>query len=320
MVEYLNVAKNHDWAISDLAHLDAPNSLAGAFQLFLLTCEDANLSPRTIEDYSQKIRNCINFCHKLGVATPNDVTTNHLRLFLLTLQDRCNANSRRDYHGCIKRFFNWLVEEELLEKNPMSSIKKPKVPQVIIQPFRPEHIQSLLLLFSDKSFLSLRNRAIVLTLLDTGLRCSELASIQLKDIDFKRGIIRVMGKGAKERFVAIGKKTKEAIGRYLLQRNSDLPCLWVTEERRSLRPLGIQIMIRRAGKRAGITGVRCSPHTFRHTFATQALRNGAQRFTVQLLLGHSDDRMTQRYSATLQSEFAAESHSQFSPVDVMLSK
>jgi integrase/recombinase XerC len=180
-----------------------------------------------------------------------------------------------------------------------------------------EQIRDLLLLCDENRFLGTRNKAIVLTLLDTGLRLTELANIQLANVDFDRETIKVMGKGAKERVVRIGKKTQKAILRYLLMRKDDHPCLWVTEERRPLRAFGVQTMIKRLGRRAGISSVRCSAHTFRHTFATRALLNGAGEFEVQSLLGHEGLDMTRRYAASLRSEAAVAGHRRFSPVDNM---
>jgi len=213
-----------------------------------------------------------------------------------------------------------MVEEGTLKQNPISSIHIRKPPEKIIQPFKLDQVQDLLLLCDEGKFLGARNRAIILTFLDTGLRLSELANIQIKDINFDHETIKVMGKGAKERVVRIGKKTQKALLRYLLMRNDGLACLWVTEERIPLTHWGIEIMIRKLGKRVGISGVRCSPHTFRHTSATQSLRNGAGLEQVKSLLGHSTLYMTMRYAATINSEDAVQSHQRFSPVDRMSQK
>lgn len=208
-----------------------------------------------------------------------------------------------------------MVEEETLKQSPMSSIRVRKPPDKIIQPFKLDHIRDLLLLCDDSKFLGARNKAVILTFLDTGLRLTELVNIEIKDVDFYHEIIKVMGKGAKERVVRIGKKTQKALLRYLLMRNDGLPCLWVTEERRPLTHWGIEIMIRNLGKRAGISGVRCSPHTFRHSAATQSLRNGAGLEQVKSLLGHSTLYMTMRYASTINSEDAVIAHRKWSPVD-----
>ena len=310
---HLNRTKFQIGDVASLAHLN--DSLKGCLKIFLLTCQVNNLSPRTIADYAQKIGAFVTFCHseqrQVGAA---EITANHIRLFLLDRQQYCKPISVHDYYGTINRFFNWLVEEGIIEQNPMCRMHPPRVPRELVKPFKPQEIGDLVAL-CDKTFLGTRNRAIILTFLDTGLRLSELANIQLEDMDLDREIIKVMGKGAKERLVGIGKETQKAVLKYLLQRNDGLSCLWVTEERRPMQAGGIQIMIRRLGKRAGLTGVRCSPHTFRHSFATSSLKNGANVFEVQALLGHSTLTMTRKYSAMIDSEEAVKHHARFSPVD-----
>lgn len=126
-----------------------------------------------------------------------------------------------------------------------------------------------------------------------------------------------MGKGAKERVVRIGRTAQKALLRYLLMRQDDHPCLWVTEEQRPLTHWGIAEVMRVLKRRAKIEGIRCSAHTFRHTFATRAFLNGAGEFEVQSLLGHSKLDMTGRYAASLRSEVAVVGHRRSSPVDNM---
>ncbi|MBA7583065.1 Tyrosine recombinase XerC [subsurface metagenome] len=304
-------------SLSALEHMIALGDLNGNLKAFLLSCKVDELSPATLKDYDQKIGAFVRHCSEINISRPGDVNVSHVRMFLLKLQERCSPHSVHDYYGCVKRFFNWLVSEGMLPANPMANMRSPRVPQRIIRPFTAEHIRDLLLLCDESKFLGVRNRAIILTFVDTGLRLSELAGIQLKEIDFDRGLIKVMGKGSKERVVGIGKGAQKAILRYLLTRHDNYSCLWVTEEARPMQARGIQIMIRRLGKRAGITGARPSPHTFRHTFGTCAMLNGASEREVQLLLGHSSDRMTKRYTATITSENVVGRHSQFSPVDKM---
>lgn len=306
--------KSQIGSLSGLAHLNALESLEGQLEAFLLSCRVDELSPRTITDYRQKIGAFVFYCEKVRARALTDVTVHHVRLFLLGLQETCGARSIKDSYGTVNRFFNWMVEEGTLQRNPMASMHPPRVPQKLIQPLKPGHIRDLLAL-CDETFLGTRNRAIILMLLDTGLRLSELANIQLNDIDLDREVIKVMGKGAKERVVGLGAKTQKAMLKYLRLRNDDHPCLWVTEERGPMKGSGIQIMIRRLGRRAGITDVRVSPHTFRHTFGTQALLNGAGEFAVQSLLGHSTLTMTRKYAATINSEQAVQGYRKFSPVD-----
>jgi len=315
LLDHLNATKKQIGFLSGLDHLIARGDLGGQLKAFLLSCRVDELSPRTLGDYEQKIGRFVYFAFSLKVTQPNKVTANHVRMFLLKCQETCIPYSVRDYYGCVKRFFNWMISEGVLKSNPMAPIRRPKVPEKLIQPFKPEHINELLYLCSGTNLLSLRNQAIILIYYDTGLRLSEISKIQLKDIDFDREIIKVMGKGAKERVVRVGKRTQKTMLRYLLMRKDNYPCLWVSEEGRPMHVYGIQSMIKRLGYAAKFNDVRCSSHTFRHSFGTQCLRNGATVKEVQDLLGHSTARMTMRYVATLNSEDAAISHRRFSPVD-----
>jgi len=309
--------KTENLNLTDLEKIISRNDLAGIFQAFLLNCRVNQFSAHTIREYRLKLGQFIRFLSSLGIKEPSAVTPNHIKLFMLKKQETCGATTISNHCRNIRRFFNWLIEENLLDKSPMASIKPPRLPRTVIQPFKPEHICLMLSLCDDSKFLGARNRAIILTFLDTGLRLSELAYIQLKDIDFDRETIKVMGKGAKERIVRISKATQKAILKYLLMRDDGYPCLWVTEERIPITHWGIERAVIKLGKRAGINGVRCSPHTFRHTFATMALKNGAGEFQVQSLLGHSTLTMTRRYAASLNSLEAIEGHKRFSPVGVL---
>jgi integrase/recombinase XerC len=298
-------------------HLTGRNNLVRHLQGFLLSCRVDGLSPRTLADYEYKIGAFVVFCSGIGVNDPKRVTASEVRQFLLKLQEKGAPASVAGYYKCVKRFFNWMVEEKVLKQSPMARIRPPRVPQKVVMPFSVEHVRRLLLLCDDRRFIGARNRAIVLVFLDTGLRLSEMAGIQLPDMNFDRETIKVMGKGAKERVVRIGKTAQKALLRYLLMRQDDYPCLWVTEEGKPLTHWGIAQVIDVLGNRAGISDVRCSAHTFRHTFATRSLLNGAGEFEVQSLLGHSKLDMTRRYAASLRSEEAVVGHRRFSPVDNM---
>jgi len=272
----------------------------------------------TVRDYDSKIGQLVTYLESLGISKPIEVDSSHVRMFLLKKkEDGCKQTTISNLYRTIHSFFNWLVDERILKESPMAGMKPPRTPETIIVPFQLEHIHRLLFMCDDSKFLGARNRAIILVFLDTGLRLSEIAGIQIADIDFDNDIIKVMGKGMKERFVRISKTTQKAVLRYLLMRDDGLPCLWVTEERRPLTFWGISIMIRRLGKLAGLKNVRCSPHTFRHTFATRSLENGAAEWEVQSLLGHKTLTMTRRYTNTLRSQEATVGHRRFSPVDNM---
>ena len=126
------------------------------------------------------------------------MTEFHVRAYLLSIKERLKPYSFYDYSRAIKRYFNWLVEEKILAESPMTGWKPPLVPKTIIQPLKVEHLQLLLAQCNTKTFIGIRNKAIIFTFLDTGLRLSELAYIKIEDVDFHRGIIKVMGKGSTE--------------------------------------------------------------------------------------------------------------------------
>lgn len=317
MVDHLSSPYPQAWGVPELDHLSAQGTLVDNYKFFLVYCKVEGFSPHTITNYQNILPSFISFLQKKKeIHRAVDITTQHVYAYLLTFKDRVGACSYYDYFKMIKRFLSWLVEQEIIAESPAAKIKSPKIPKTVITPFTQDDIKKLLLI-CDHTVMGLRNRAIILMLLDTGLRLSELVSIQIDDVDYDHGIIKVMGKGARERRVRMGKDTQKALLKYLLSRKDKLPCLWISEDGAALRSVGVQKMIRRLGKRAGLKSVRCSPHTFRHTAATMALRNGAKEFEIQSLLGHSTPDMTRRYAATIKSEQAANAHKMYSPVDYL---
>jgi site-specific recombinase XerD len=270
-------------------------------------------SPLTLESYGQKL---MTFARFIGNQPLTQLVNTHIRNFFLYLQGKkLSPSTQNSYYRSLKTFFNWLVVEGMLDKIPFTNIKPPRVPRMIPMPFSHQDIAQLLYLSSGNNFLARRNRALILLFLDTGLRLNEMATLNIIDADFDRETLTVMGKGVKQRIVRMGKEAQKALLKYLLMRTDTLPCLWVTEERRPLRRNGIKIAIRRLCLYAGITDARPGPHTFRHSFATQSLRNGAGEFSVQSLLGHSTLSTTKRYVASMNSEDAVIAHKSFSPVD-----
>ena len=223
-------------------------------------------------------------------------------------QDKCSGTTVNNHYRELHRFFAFLKEEKVINETPMLTMHPPKKPKYIIKPFSHDQILHVLALCDDSNFLGARNRAIILTFIDTGLRLSELANVQLEDVNIQTDTIRVMGKGNKERVVPFGKVTKAALLKYQKLRESDLPDVWLTEERRPLTARGIEITIIRLGKYAGISGVRCSPHTFRHFFGTNSMLNGAPDWAVQTLLGHATLDMTKKYRETINSQNAIAFH------------
>ena len=290
--------------------------LVGAFVLTKLT---EGKSPRTIEFYSENLRRFVWYAENQN--WPQDIralTHWHIEAFLgyvaiekarwgltgngsETSHRRASQATLRHYYDILKRFYNWLVEEGILDEHFMDRIHvdKPAIP--LIQPYFREEIKSMLAICDydfehNARFLGSRNRAIVLVLLDTGLRLSELLAMNLGDINEDNGHLKVLGKGCKERVVRVGKKARDAVDRYLVYRpQNGRQELWLTEEGKPLSGTGLQSMIKRLKQRAGVDS-KGSVHRFRHTFALEFLRADRNVFNLQYLLGHAELEMVRRYT------------------------
>lgn len=227
------------------------------------------------------------------------------------------------YFGRLRAFFNWCVEQHELDSSPLNPIKLPEYKQDQVKPFTHEQIDALLVAARHSQHAK-RDTAIILLFLDTAMRVSELCGLQLADVDTTAKSCIVLGKGGKTRTVYFGKETATAIWRYRSEpRNVDLPAnapLFRSDRGEgygeALTDSGMRQLLSRLGDDAGITGVRCSPHTLRHTAAVWLLNNGANAFTLKEILGHTTLTITQRYVNFAQADIEL-MHKTHSPVDNM---
>jgi integrase/recombinase XerC len=224
----------------------------------------------------------------------------------------------RFFFAYLQSFFHFLVEEEVLSRSPMATQKPPIARPDQIQPFTQEQQQALLDA-ARKSRHRRRDEAIVLFLLDTGARASEACSLRKGDLDLQNFRCTVLRKGNKHRTVCFSGTTRKALWQYLKEepRDADAPLFLADRGERSAEALtrsGLRQFVERLGKAVRVQGVRCSPHTFRHTFAVEYLRAGGNVFSLKELLGHTTLAMTNRYVALAQADIEAQ-HRQFSPVD-----
>lgn len=274
---------------------------------YLVDCTIEEKSAKTVSSYSQRL-------YDFAARSP-DISASSVRLYLQELIQRSLSPSTRNaYYRCLHSFCNWMIGEGYINASPFVNLKPPKIPRKIVPSFSMDDIRKLLLLCSGVRFSELRNYAMLLVFLDTGLRLAEMAAIQRGDIDIMAGTICVMGKGAKERTVRMGKTTRKAVWKYLNTRDDIYPDLWLTEERVPLSRGGVRQTVVKLCRRAGIKG---GPHKLRHTAATSYLRNGGTEFTLQIMLGHSTLAMTRRYTSNLNSDDAMKVHEKASPVDRM---
>jgi len=204
----------------------------------------------------------------------------------------------------------------------MERVERPRRERALIRPFSLEQASRLLAAPDARTTPGLRDRAMMMLLLDSGLRISELLSLEAGRVDWLSCSATVMGKGRKERSVPFSAKTAQALLEYA-QARSKSP---IKSDRLFLGKTGKPIcrskarkLILRYGRDAGIEGVRLSPHTLRHTFAVLYVRNGGDSFSLQQILGHSTLEMTRRY-VNLASRDVAEQHKKFSPMEALLGK
>jgi site-specific recombinase XerD len=230
-----------------------------------------------------------------------------LRAWLVELRTTLAPVSVAGYVRTLRVLGNWLAAEGLAEAAALRGLRRPRVPHKVIEPVADDVLRRLL------AICSVRDRAIVLLMLDTGLRVSEVAGLRLGDLR-PDGTLKVRGKGSRERMVPAGSTARQAIVRYLGQRGPGGPDDTLFLGRRGeISARGLQRMVRRLKGRVGVTG-RLSPHSLRHTFARSYLVNGGDVFSLQRILGHTTLDMVKRYVALADVDLVSR-HAVASPAD-----
>lgn len=218
------------------------------------------------------------------------------------------------YVRAIRAFFNWLVTEEYLSKNPMKLLKPPKLEQRYKAVLSVSEIERLLSLLNQRTFLGARMYAIIALLYDSGLRAGELSALNLTDVHWSDYHLRVMGKGKKERLVPFSPETHKALRKYLALREpfaNGSDALFIGADGQRMTRDAVTHAVKRLGKRAGIP--RLHPHLLRHSAAVAAIMNGANQFELKRILGHSQLATTDGYMDYAQQHLAQQ-HRHFSPM------
>lgn len=271
-------------------------SLPEAVKSFMLHQQASRHSPMTIRRYEYTLRQFETF---LGPQTLLDqITPSLLREFMLKLEGRVKANTVLAHMRDVKAFLRFCEREDLLEKNPIYKVTMPKVDSQILPALTEEEVDCLINSCSTKTALGTRNRAILLLMLDTGLRLSEVADIKVGDID-QNGLIIVMGKGRKERMVRLGGTALKAVQKYSRLRGGQTGEVFWLGVRGPMTARGIAEMLEKLSKPLGIS---CHPHKLRRTCALMMLRNGCDIFSLQHMLGHADITVLRRYLAQTQAD------------------
>jgi integrase/recombinase XerC len=299
-----------------------------AIDSFLLSCKVEGKSYGTIECYSDKLKGFL--WYATNYKWPNDITaitTQHLREFLVYLRETphrfnstcpramkpINSTTVQKYYRALSALFNWSLSEGILETNSLSKIKVPRAEKKVVKALDSNGVNQLISSLG-KTFDGIRNKAIIMVLVDCGLRLGELLHLSLEDIDSDQQLMKVDGKTG-ERVVRYGKTTATALNHYLKIRNrvnGHNNALWLTRKGITLKDSSVETMFIKMSRRSG---VRVHPHLLRHTFATMWLKNGGDSLMLQRLLGHTTLMMTNRYCQAVGCYDALESHKKYSPVD-----
>ena len=213
--------------------------------------------------------------------------------FLASRSGRASSAARRV--STLKRFYQYCVRERRIAADPTLKLEPPKRAPRFPKTLSEDDVEALLGAPDTATPLGLRDRAMLETLYATGLRVSELVALKTFEVSLESGVVRVMGKGSKERLVPLGEEAVSWVSRYLSRRASDSQTLFVTSRGGGMTRQAFWHLVRRYGARA-IPGKKLSPHVLRHAFATHLINHGADLRVVQMLLGHADISTTQIYT------------------------
>jgi integrase/recombinase XerD len=280
---------------------------------------EKNLSENTIESYRSDISSLLRFLEEYKIDDPSEVGYENLIAFFKALKNAgLNSRSAARYYSSLKGFFNYLVRNKYIAANPIEKVPTPKLGKNLPSVLSVNEVDAILSKPDTANILGLRDKAVLETFYACGIRVSELINLKLSDIFLEEGVIRVLGKGSKERLVPIGSSAIEWINYYLKQSRLLLEkktksgnFLFLNSHGTKLSRMGIWKIVDRYVTEAGILK-EVHPHTFRHSFATHLLEGGADLRAVQEMLGHADISTTQIYTH-IDREYIKQVHKDFHP-------
>jgi integrase/recombinase XerD len=263
---------------------------------------ERNLSKNTITSYLFDLQKLNIFLEENNFSSnPSHIKESTLKKFVYKISKEIKPSSQARIISGIKRFFDFLILENILNENPLQNIETPKIGSKLPTTLTVKEIDKLIDSIDIKSKNKIRNKAIIEILYSCGLRVSELITLKVSDLYFNESIIKVTGKGNKERFVPISKGAINYIEKYLneirifqkIKKGSE-DTLFLNERGSGLSRVMIYIILNDLKIKAEINK-KIGPHTLRHSFATHLLENGADLITIQNMLGHENIVTTERY-------------------------
>lgn len=263
---------------------------------------ERGLSQNTVHSYRLDVQKLVRYLQTHSItADPIDIKVELIQQFLYELAKNANARTQSRVISGLRSFFDYLVFENYRKSNPLEQIEAPKIGRKLPDTLAVLEIDKIVAAIDLSKPLGERNRAIIETLYSCGLRVSELTHLKISDLFFEEGFLKVTGKGDKQRFVPIGDNTQKFINLYRQHWRSLIEIaaehkdtLFLNQRGKQLTRAMIFTIVKKLAEKAGIQK-SISPHTFRHSFATHLLENGADLRAIQMMLGHESITTTEIY-------------------------
>ena len=257
---------------------------------------EKGLSKNTIKSYESDLKEFFAWCHNIHKKLPSKLTSLSINIYLGYLFNKnIKSSSVNRKLSTLKAFYIFLYKQKLILKIPTEDIETPKIQKKLPSTLSENEVEKLLKAPKDKNIIELRDKAMLEMLYATGMRISELVNLKEVNVDKNRQVVKVLGKGSKERLIPFGDEALDSLQKYLHKRNSRNIYIFLNNRDNKLSRVGfwqrVKIYLKRVHLKSDIT-----PHTLRHAFATHLLNRGADLRSVQLLLGHSDLSTTQIYT------------------------
>jgi integrase/recombinase XerD len=280
---------------------------------------EKNLSQNTVVSYKNDINVFITFLKDLRIDDPSNISSDHIRAFFKTIKELgLSGSSSARYFSSLKGFFLYLLKNKYILINPVEKITAPKISKKLPGVLSIPEVEKILSTPEVDDKLGLRDKTILELFYACGTRVSELINLKVNDLFLDDEIIRVIGKGSKERLIPIGSSAIKWIGEYLrksrpllMKKSKSENNLFLNSRGSKLSRMGVWKIINRYVMQAGIKK-DIHPHTFRHSFATHLLEGGADLRAVQEMLGHADISTTQIYTH-IDRDYIKQVHKQYHP-------
>jgi integrase/recombinase XerD len=263
---------------------------------------ERNVSPRTLEAYQRDLNQYLSFINDKDISNLSEISQMHIRDYIRILNNNgLAASSISRIFSSIRSYHKYLSAEQIVTENPTLVLNIPKIPKKLPEVLMANEIESIIEAIDSSSNFYQRDKAIIEMLYSCGLRVSEICDLNISNLFLDDDMIRIMGKGSKERLLPVGGRAKQFLNQYLIhsrlgfQKDKSSSSVFLSRNGNPLTRAMINNILRKWTRAAGILK-KVSPHTLRHSFATHLLEGGADLRFVQALLGHSDISTTQIYT------------------------